>query len=175
YASRLYQDLREKTGLVYSIDAQLQSGKNRSVFAVSYACDPPNVGKARALIESNLRLMQTRPVTAAELNQAKILLLRSIPLSESSLQDIAGGLLDRAARDLPLDEPVRAARRYAAYSAADVQAAFARWLKLESLAQVVLGPAAKWAARRFCALLLLAGALCYSPPMSSVLIKNLGT
>jgi len=143
YASRLYQDLREKTGLVYSIDAQLQSGKNRSVFAVSYACDPPNVGKARALIESNLRLMQTRPVTAAELNQAKILLLRSIPLSESSLQDIAGGLLDRAARDLPLDEPVRAARRYAAYSAADVQAAFARWLKLESLAQVVLGPAAK--------------------------------
>lgn len=143
YASRLYQDLRENTGLVYSIDAQLQSGKNRSVFAVSYACDPPNVGKARSLIERNLRLMQTQPLTAAELDRAKILLLRSIPLSESSLQDIAGGLLDRATRDLALDEPISAAKRYAKFTAADVQAAFAKWLKLENLAQVVLGPPAK--------------------------------
>jgi zinc protease len=95
------------------------------------------------LIERNLRLMQTQPLTPGELDRAKILLLRSIPLSESSLQDIAGGLLDRANRDLPLDEPVRAAQRYTTFTAADVQAAFAKWLKLENLAQVVLGPPAK--------------------------------
>jgi zinc protease len=53
---------------------------------------------------------------------------------------MAGGLLDRALRDLPLDEPITAAKRYAAFTAADVQAAFAKWLKLEDLAQVVLGP-----------------------------------
>ena len=140
YASRLYQDLREKSGLVYSIDAQLQSGKTRTVFAVSYACDPPNVAKARALVERNLRVMQTKPVTGKELEQAKILLLRNIPLSESSIDGIAGGLLDRSLRDLPLDEPISAAKRYAAFTAADVQAAFAKWLKLEDLAQVVLGP-----------------------------------
>ncbi len=143
YASRLYQDLREKSGLVYSIDAHLQSGKTRSVFTVSYACDPPNVVKARSLIERNLRIMQTKPVTAAELDQAKILLLRAIPLSESSIQGIAGGLLDRSTRDLPLDEPIAAAKRYAAFTAADVQAAFAKWLKLDDLAQVVLGPQPK--------------------------------
>ena len=45
--------------------------------------------------------------------------------------------------DLPLDEPTVAGKRYAAYTAADVQAAFSRWLKLEDLAQVVLGPAPK--------------------------------
>ena len=143
YASRLYQDLREKSGLVYSIDAELQSSKTRSVFAISYACDPPNVAKARALIERNLGLMQTQTVSAGELEQAKILLLRSIPLSESSVRGIAGGLLDRSARDLPLDEPISAAKRYAAFTAADVQAAFAKWLKLEDLAQVVLGPEPK--------------------------------
>ena len=140
YASRLYQDLREKSGLVYSIDAQLQSGKTRSVFAVSYACDPPNVAKARALIERDLRSMQTNPVSSVELEQAKVLLLRSIPLSESSIQGIAGGLLDRSVRDLPLDEPTSAAKRYAVFTAADVQAAFGKWLKVEDLAQVVLGP-----------------------------------
>ena len=140
YASRLYQDLRERTGLVYSIDARLQSGKTRSVFTVSYACDPANVAKARALVERNLGDLQTKPVTAVELQQAKILLLRRIPLSESSIHGIAGGLLDRSMRDLPLDEPITAAKRYAAFTASDVQAAFAKWLKLEDLAQVVLGP-----------------------------------
>jgi zinc protease len=140
YASRLYQDLREKSGLVYSINAQLQSSKTRSVFAVSYACDPPNVAKARSLVERNLRDMQTKPVTSTELEQAKVLLLRNIPLSESSIHSIAGGLLDRSLRDLPLDEPISAAKRYAALTDADVQAAFSKWLKLEDLAQVVLGP-----------------------------------
>jgi zinc protease len=140
YASRLYQDLRERTGLVYSIDARLQSGKTRSVFTISYACDPGNVAKARALVERNLGDLQTKPVTAVELQQAKILLLRRIPLSESSIHGIAGGLLDRSMRDLPLDEPITAAKRYAVFTASDVQAAFAKWLKLEDLAQVVLGP-----------------------------------
>ena len=140
YASRLYQDLRERTGLVYSIDARLQSGKTRSVFTISYACDPGNVAKARALVERNLGDLQTKPVTSVELQQAKILLLRRIPLGESSIHGIAGGLLDRSMRDLPLDEPITAAKRYAAFTASDVQAAFAKWLKLEDLAQVVLGP-----------------------------------
>ncbi len=143
YASRLYQDLRETSGLVYSIGAELQSSKTRSVFAVSYACDPPNVAKARALVERNLRLMQTKPVTAGELEQAKILLLRSIPLSESSIHGIAGGLLDRSLRDLPLDEPITAAKRYLALTAGDVQAAFTKWVKVEDLAQIVLGPQPK--------------------------------
>ena len=143
YASRLYQDLRERSGLVYSVSAELQSGKNRSVFAVSYACDPPNVAKARALLERNLRIMQTKPVTGAELERAKILLMRGIPLSESSIPGIAGALLDRSVRDLPLDEPIRAAKRYAAFSADDVKAAFARWLKVEDLAEVILGPSPK--------------------------------
>ena len=143
YASRLYQDLRERTGLVYSIDARLQSGKTRSVFTISYACDPGNVAKARALVERNLGDLQTKPVTAVELQQAKILLLRRIPLSESSIHGIAGGLLDRSMRDLPLDEPITAAKRYAAFTASDVQAAFSRWIRLDDLAQVVLGPEPK--------------------------------
>jgi zinc protease len=111
--------------------------------AVSYACDPPNVAKARALLERNLRLMQTKPVTSAELQRAKTLLVRGIPLSESSISSIASGLLDRSTRDLPLDEPISAAKRYATFSAEDVKAAFSKWLKVDDLAEVVLGPKPK--------------------------------
>jgi zinc protease len=84
--------------------------------------------------------MQTRPVTADELLQAKTLLLRRIPLSESSTDEIAAELLQRSLRDLPLDEPIRAAKRYETLTAAEVQAAFSRWIRLDDLAQVVLGP-----------------------------------
>jgi zinc protease len=143
YATRLYRDLRENTGLVYSVGAELQSGKTRSVFAVSYACDPPNVAKARALVERNLREMQTKPVTSEELLQAKTLLVRAIPLSESSTHGIAGGLLDRSLKDLALDEPIQAAKRYKELTSADVQTAFSKWLAVDDLAQITLGPEPK--------------------------------
>lgn len=143
YSTRLYRDLRENTGLVYSLGAELESGKTRSVFAVYYACDPPNVARARALVERNLREMQTKPVTAEELLQAKTLVVRGIPLAESSTHGIADGLLDRSLRDLPLDEPIRAAQRYKELTAAEVQAAFSRWIRIDDLVQIILGPEPK--------------------------------
>jgi zinc protease len=143
YSTRLYRDLRENTGLVYSVGAALQSSKTRSVFYISYACDPPNVYKARTLVERNLRDMQAKGITSEELLQAKTLLVRGIPLSESSINGIAGGLLDRSLKDLPLDEPIRAAKRYKDLTATEVQAAFSKWIKVDDLVQIVLGPEPK--------------------------------
>ena len=45
--------------------------------------------------------------------------------------------------DLPLDEPTNAAKRYATFSADNIKAAFAKWLKVEDLAEVILGPVPK--------------------------------
>jgi zinc protease len=47
-------------------------------------------------------------------------------LSAASEDAIAAGLLHRATQDLPLDEPVIAARRYLGLTAAQVRAALAR-------------------------------------------------
>ncbi|MEJ2644502.1 MAG: hypothetical protein P8180_06155 [Gammaproteobacteria bacterium] len=87
--------------------------------------------------------MQDQPVTAAELRQAKALLLREIPLSEASMDSIAQGLLSRADEGLPLDEPTLAAKRYVALDAKQVQAAFAKWLRPKDLVQVSQGPQPK--------------------------------
>ena len=43
--------------------------------------------------------------------------------------------------DLPIDEPTVAAKRYLALQAAEVQAAFAKWVRPESLVRVSQGPA----------------------------------
>ena len=140
YATRLYRDLRMKSGLVYNVTSNFDFGRTRSTYSVSYACDPPNVTKARAIVMDNLNAMQKSLVTPAELHQAKALLLREIPLSEGSVSSIANGLLSRSLIGLPLDEPEIAARHYDKLTAPEVQAAFAKWLRPGDLVEVVLGP-----------------------------------
>ncbi len=140
YATRLYQDLRENGGLVYYVSSSFSIGKTRGIYRVNYACDPPNVSKARAIVIRDLKEMQTKPVTPHELRQAKAMLLREIPLAESSVDSIAGGLIYRADIGLPLDEPIVAAHKYVALTAAQVQDAFAKWIRPNDLVQVTEGP-----------------------------------
>jgi zinc protease len=140
YATRLYHDLREKTGLVYFVSSSFNVGKTRATYLVNYACDPPNVSKVRAIVVRDLKEMQDSVVTPDELKLAKALLLRSIPLSVSSIDSIADGFLERAELDLPLDEPIRAARFYMKLDAQQVKAAFAKWLRPADLVQVTEGP-----------------------------------
>jgi zinc protease len=140
FAGRLFRDLREETGLVYGVESYLDVGKTRGLFAVSYACDPPNVFKGKTIVERNLHLLQTKRVSADELRRAKMVLVRQILLAEGSVDGIGGGLLQLALRDLPIDEPARAARKYLRVSAADVQRAFVKWIRPDSFAQVTLGP-----------------------------------
>ncbi len=143
YASRLYHDLREQAGLVYTVDSFLEARKTRALFGVFFACDPANDARARSMIERDLRALRTEPVTDKELLRAKIQLVRQLPLSEASTDAIAGGLLSRAEEGLPLDEPVRAATRYLEMTAAQVRDAFNRWIRPDDLVQVTVGPAAK--------------------------------
>jgi zinc protease len=140
YATRLYRDLREKSGLVYFVDSSFTVGLTRGVYQVEYACDPPNVSKVRAVILRDLADMQAKKVTAQELHQAKLMLLRDIPLAESSVDYIAQGWLAYSALGLPLDERVHAGRIYVKLDARDVQSAFAKWLRASDLVQVTQGP-----------------------------------
>jgi zinc protease len=140
YSTRLYRDLRENAGLVYYVASSFQIDKTRSFYKVDYACDPPNVSKARAIVVRDLQAMQSSPVSAEELQRARAMLLRQIPLSQASEDQIADGLIRRAVIGLPLDEPIVAAHHYVEISAEQVQAAFAKWLRPSDLVQVTEGP-----------------------------------
>jgi len=143
YSTRLSIALRKNTGLVYSVGSELQAGKTRSVYVLDYACDPANVIKAQGIIAQELTGMQNAPVPAGELDRVKALLLRQIPLGEASEGQIARGFSGRRDLDLPLDEPTIAAKRYAALSADEVQAAFRKWVRPDDLVRVSQGPAPK--------------------------------
>jgi len=140
YSTRLSIELRKKSGLVYSANSILQAGRTRGAYYIEYACDPMNVGKASNIVVQELRNIQTMPVSTDELLRVKALLLRRIPLDESSVMEIAHGLLGRLELDLPLDEPTIAARRYAQVSPEQVQSAFQRWIRPTDLVRVTQGP-----------------------------------
>lgn len=141
YATRLYHDLRQVAGYVYYVGVDLGASKTRATYTVEYGCNPENVSKARALVQRDLNQMRTQDVSDAELHQAKALLLRQIPLSESSEAAVAGGLLGRAQIGLPLDEPILAAKKYFELNADQVREAFFKVIRPDDLVQVVRGPA----------------------------------
>ena len=141
YATRLYHDLRQVAGYVYTVNVSLSASKTRASYAVTYGCNPENVSKARVLIQRDLDQMRSEDVSVDELHQAKALLLRQIPLSESSENAVGEGLLARAEIGLPLEEPILAAKKYFELNADEVKAAFSRHIRTGDLVQVVRGPA----------------------------------
>lgn len=140
YSTRLSIDMRKNAGLVYSVGSILQAGRTRGAYLIEYACDPGNVSKAADLALREVKAMQTGPATADELVRIKAMLIRQIPLGESSVDEIAHGLVERADFGLPLDEPTLAARRYVELGAGEVQAAFAKWMRPDDMVRVTQGP-----------------------------------
>jgi zinc protease len=140
YSTRLSIDLRKNAGLVYSVSSMLQAGRTRGAYLIEYACDPANVSKAADIALREVKAMQKAPATADELLRIKAMLIRQIPLGESSVDEIAHGLVGRADLGLPLDEPTVAARRYVELGGNDVQAAFAKWMRPDDMVRVTQGP-----------------------------------
>jgi zinc protease len=140
YSTRLSRDIRKNAGLVYYVQSSFQFSQTRGIYFVEYACDSQNVDKVHSMVANEVRQMQQAPVTADELQRARALLLRQIPLSEAGIGEIAHGIIHRWDLGLPLDEPTIAARHYLDLGAPEVQAAFAKWLRPGDLVQVSQGP-----------------------------------
>ena len=143
YASRLFRDLRDTSGLVYTVGTGFDFGKHRSTYVVSFGADPDKVTAARAIVLRDLKQMQTEPVSADELKRAKGILLRQIPLGESSFDAIGSQLLQLSIQDKPLDAMTTAAQHYLQLTAAQVQKAYATHIRPADFVTAVKGPAPK--------------------------------
>ncbi len=142
-SARLYHDLRQVNGYVYSLDVGLHASETRAQYSISFGAAPENIAKARAIIEQDLEEMRSAEVSAEELHQAKASLVRQIPLSEQSEEDIADELLTLAEIGLPLDEAYRDMQKYLSLNASDVRTAFEKRIHPENLVEVVRGPEPK--------------------------------
>ena len=69
--SRLNMSLREKAGLVYSVDAYLSSYPDTGLWNVYFGCDTGDVERCRRLVERELRRFIDNPLTPTQLAAAK--------------------------------------------------------------------------------------------------------
>ncbi|HTZ70734.1 MAG TPA: insulinase family protein, partial [Acetobacteraceae bacterium] len=140
FFSRLYRDMRIKSGYVYTVESELNWSRTRSDYSAGFGADAQNVGKARDLLVGDIKSMQTAPVTDSELTRAKAMLLRRLPMQRASIAAIAGLDLRLEELGLPLDTPQIGAKRIFVATAPEIQSAFQAYLRPDALAQVVKGP-----------------------------------
>ncbi len=143
YASRLYHDLRDTSGLVYTVGTRFDLGKHRSTYTVSFGADPDKVAAASAIVVRDLKQMQNEPVSASDLKRAKGILLRQIPLGESSFGAIGGQLLELSIEGKPLNAMTVAGEHYLKLTAKQVQQAYATYIRPDDFVTAVKGPAPK--------------------------------
>jgi predicted Zn-dependent peptidase len=139
-SSRLFQEVRERQGLVYSIHSSLQSYSDTGTLYVYAATDPPNFSKMLKSTLKELREAKKQGVTEDELKRAKDHLKGSLMLSLES----TSSRMNRLAKHelhfgsfLTLDQMLGAIDRV---KHDEVQALVAELLDEDQLALTTLGP-----------------------------------
>lgn len=84
YSSRLFQEVREKRGLCYSIGGLSACYRSAGFWAVETSVAPENAAKTVALIGRELRKVKKNGVTKTELTRAKEMARVNLLLSEES-------------------------------------------------------------------------------------------
>ena len=101
-SSRLFQNIREDRGLVYSVYAYHTAYIDTGVFNIQAAMTPENVKEVCSLISEEIKNIKKNGLTDAELNMAKEQLKGSYILSYESV----GARMQAAGRNLLLDKPL---------------------------------------------------------------------
>jgi zinc protease len=139
--SRLFRDIRQNAGLVYSIDSHIDAATvPRSRFAIEFACAPYNQARIEGLIAQEVARMRSEPVGAAELALMKASMVRRVVIGGGSVESIGGTLLDAAAHAQPLDQSQIDARKLISTDAPAIQAAFNAEILPGNFVRMLEGP-----------------------------------
>jgi zinc protease len=144
FESRLWQELRQTRGLVYSVDTSVDADPDRGDYRIELSAAPRNVIPAINLVRAELKRLQTQPVSETELAEAKVRLVSSALLDEASIDGQAQQLMDIGLNHLPLDYYATLNERFGNVTAADVQRVAQRYLRPNNLIEVYSGPQGPW-------------------------------
>jgi len=138
--SRLFREVREQRGLVYSAASSLEANRDRGTFTVSFSAVPSKIDAAEELVRAELKRMQAEDVSAEELARAKTRVVATALNAEQATSAIAGDLLRIGLDDLAPTYYATLADRYASITAADVRRAAQTYFHPDNLVEVRIGP-----------------------------------
>jgi zinc protease len=139
FSSRLYEEIREKRGLAYSVRAYLSPRDHAALLIGGVATENGQVGQSLALIREEWARMAESGPSAEELAAAKTFLTGSYPLRQSSTGRIAGMLLSFQLDDLGIDYINRRNRHIEAVTLEDARRVARRLYREDLLTVVVVG------------------------------------
>ncbi len=142
-SSILFHDVRDVHGLVYSVGSQTNFGKHRTVFAISFACDPDKINAAQSLIDADLKNLAANGLSADDLARGKAELVSRIPMRADSFDGVAGQLIGYSELGLPLDQATADARNEISVTNEQIKAAVNKWIRPGDFVRVIEGPAPK--------------------------------
>lgn len=145
FQSRLWQELRQKRGLVYGVNSVVKADRDRGDLEIILNASPQNVEPAIGIVRTQLQRLRTEPVTKTELEDAKIRLINAALLNEASASGQLDEISEIAQNHLPLDYYGTLAQRYAAITPADIQRVAKAYLRPDRLIEVFSGPQGPWA------------------------------
>jgi predicted Zn-dependent peptidase len=140
-SSRLFQEIRERRGLAYSVSSGNQGYAETGIYSVYAGCGPENARDVLDIVRAQIDDVVARGITDDELERAKGHLRGSLLLS----LDEPGALMTHLGKSELLSDEILSAdemmRRIDEVGAGDVRAVAADVLGSNAWALTVLGPA----------------------------------
>ena len=139
FASRLYEEVREKRGLAYSVYSYLTPLSAAGIYSGGVSTANGRVGESIDVIRAEWALMRDEGASEEELRDAKTYLTGSFPLRFTSTDRIARMLVGMQYNDLGIRHIEERNTFIEAITLKDVRRVAKRLLKPEDLTIVVVG------------------------------------
>jgi predicted Zn-dependent peptidase len=140
FRSRLFNDVRTKRGLAYSVGSRLNTGvHDQGVWLMRAETKLPSTQEVIARFVANMERMRTELVTDSELAEAKEAYVNSFVFSFSSPSAIVGRLIELEYDGLPKDFLQQVRARVVALSKEEILAAAKKHFNPERLTIVAVG------------------------------------
>ncbi|MEW6544688.1 MAG: pitrilysin family protein [Nitrospirota bacterium] len=141
FRSRLFQDVRTKQGLAYSVGSSIRAGvREQGVWAMRAETKLASTQEVVSRLVANMERLQREPVTDAELAQAKEAFVNSFVFSFTSPSAVVGRLIGLEYDGLPKDFLQRLRDKVVALTKEDLLNAARTHLHPEQLRILAVGP-----------------------------------
>ena len=141
FSSRLNQEIRIKRGLAYGAGSSVQAGRLPGTISGRTSTKNPSAPETVSIILAEMKRLGAEPVTAAELETRKAVLVGNFGRATETTGGIAGTVGGYVVQGLPLSELGAYTARVSAVDPAAVQAAAAKLLDPAVASIVIVGDA----------------------------------
>lgn len=103
--SRLNVSLRERSGLVYNVEANLTSYTDTGVFCIYFGTEHDDVERCIRLVKKELKRLRDKPLSAAQLAAAKKQIIGQIGVARDNAESTALGMAKTFLHYNKMDDP----------------------------------------------------------------------